>query len=252
MYVHAILVFLAFVMAAVDLKQKPIHKVSCRSHDPAMVSTMLYGYYSEVYKLNEKSHKNYITNFSSGALQYTSDPFCIENSAIKYYIESFSLADNDYAASECTLNTNGRSVSEISPLPNFHNTVHGTVDRLTSELLFKAQRYIESLGNFGFSLYDFEDLDYSLRCEVEPQQLMQVIYREKVIETVLKVVVSVPDKCSFHQLNRDFDTTYDQASITVQIPLTGEFLCQPGQTVSCKKILANSKVSRQSPGISSQ
>ncbi|QBM87967.1 hypothetical protein METSCH_B11810 [Metschnikowia aff. pulcherrima] len=231
--------FLVPLAHAVIVAQKPIHKVSTKTHDPKMVSTMLYEFYSEAYNLRDNANQNYIANFGSIALQYTSDPLCVNKSHIRYFIKSFSLVHHDYPASPCNLNLNTRFLEIVSPSADFHVSVHGTVDRLSSELLQKSQTYIEELPDFDFKFYHFDNLNYGLQCESGYHQLMQVIYQEKVLQVNLQVLVTVPEQCTFSKLNPEFLTVFEASKAVVHIPLTGEFYCQAGKTASCKKTVAN-------------
>lgn len=219
--------------------QKPIHKVSTKTHNSTMVSTMLYGFYSDAYNLRDSTNQNYISNFGSIALQYTSDPFCVSKSHIRYFIKSFSLVHHEYPASACNLNLNTRFAEVVSPTTGFHLSVHGGLDRLSAELLQKAQSYIEDLPDFDFRFYDFLDLNYDLKCESSYHELMQVVFQEKVLQVNLQVLVTVPEQCTFAKLNPKFQTVFEETKTVVNIPLNGEFYCQPGKTVSCKKTVAN-------------
>ncbi|GEQ71596.1 hypothetical protein JCM33374_g5281 [Metschnikowia sp. JCM 33374] len=224
---------------ALIVAQKPIHKVSTKTHDTKLVSTMLYGFYSDAYNLRDTINENYISNFGSIALQYTSDPYCVNKSHIRYFIKSFSLVHHEYPASPCNLNLNTRFAEIVSPTPNFHLSVHGAVDRLSGELLQKSQRYIEELPDFDFHFYDFASLNYDLQCESSYHQLMQAMYQEKVLQVNLQVSVTVPEQCTFSKLNPEFSTVFEGAKAVVHLPLTGVFFCQSGRTASCKKTVAN-------------
>lgn len=235
------LVLFCLVALALPLGQKPILKVSVRTHDQGLVTSMLYDAYSEAYKLKEESNGNYITNFSSLALQYSADKYCVENSAFRYYIKSFRVEQKEYPASQCALNLSPKFSSIVMPEPEFHKFVHGTTDLLSFELETRAQRFILELESFDFKFEQFDDLDYDLECIAGYYELMQVIYNEKVLTVNLEVQVSVPPECTFSKLNSDFDTTFDKSSRTLTIPMRGEFYCQSGSSVSCKKSMANTR-----------
>lgn len=223
---------------ALLVAQKPIHKISTKTHAPDVVSSLLYQYYSEVYALSDNVNKHYIANFNSIALQYTSDPFCVEQSSIRYFIKSFALDHNDYPASQCSLNLSNRFASVVTPDENFHLHVHGSQDEIPGELQQKAQSYIEDLPDIDFLFYDFSDINYDLQCLLGSHELMQVVYREKVLDVVLQVLVTVPEQCTFRTLNPEFHTQFEKSSVDVQIPVSGEFICQSGKTAYCKKSFA--------------
>ncbi|OBA18023.1 hypothetical protein METBIDRAFT_47901 [Metschnikowia bicuspidata var. bicuspidata NRRL YB-4993] len=236
-----IILFLVSLAHGLLVAQKPIHKVSTKTHDAKLVSTMLYGFYSEAYNLRDNANQHYILNFGSIALQYTSDPYCVEKSNIRYFIKSFSLVHHEYPASPCSLNLNTRFAEVVEPSPSFHVSVHGTLNRLSSELLQKSETYIKDLPDFDFHFYDFTDLNYDLQCESGYHQLMQVIFQEKVLQVNLQVLVTVPEQCTFNKLNPEFLTVFEAAKAVVHIPLSGIFYCQSGKTASCKKTVANTK-----------
>lgn len=217
------------------LTQKPLHKISVKTHEESLVSSMLYAFYTDAYNRNAKPSSSYIANYNSIALQYTSDPYCVESSSIRYFIKSFTLGHNEYPASMCNLNLNNRFVSVVTPFPEFHETVRGTLDQIPAELLSLSRAYIEDLPDFSFQFYDFQNLNYDLECNNRYFELMQVMYLESVLEVNLQVLVTVPSKCSFKLLNADFDTIFDKGSTEVQIPVSGEFFCQAGKTPYCKK-----------------
>lgn len=233
------LFFIVTIVHGLIVSQKPIHKVTTKTHDFKMVSTMLYEFYSDAYKLRDNTNQNYISNFDSIALQYTSDPYCVSKSHIRYFIKSFSLVHHEYPASPCNLNLNTRFAEVVSPTPSFHNSVHGSVNRLSSELLQKSQSYIEELPDFEFHFYDFADLNYDLQCAAGYHQLMQVMFQEKLLQVNLQVLVTVPEQCTFSKLNPEFLTVFEGATTVVQLPLTGVFFCQFGRSASCKKTVAN-------------
>lgn len=122
--------------------------------------------------------------------------------------------------------------------------MHGTTDMLTDELETKAAKYILELPSFDFKFEQFEDLDYGLECDSGFQELMQVMYREKVLIVNLQLEVTVPEPCSFSKLNAEYDTLFNKSYQSVQIPMSGEFYCQLGTSVSCKMSMANTRNSR--------
>lgn len=226
---------------ALPMGQKPILRLSVKTHDREIVRSMLHDAYVEAYKLNPRVSENYITNFSSLALQYTADNFCVENTVIRYYIKSFRVESKEYPASKCALNLNSRFSSVILPEPDFHNTVHATVDLLSAELETKAERYILELPSFDFEFDQFEDLDYDLECDSGYRELMQVMYKEKALTVNLQLDVAVPQHCTFSKLNPEFDDRFDKMFQEIQIPMSGEFYCQSGSSVSCKASMANTR-----------
>lgn len=228
----------------IPVAQKPILKVSTRTHDTDLVTSMLYDAYSEAYRMTEDSNENYITSFSSLALQYSADKYCVENSAFRYYIKSFTVEHMEYPSSQCALNLNTKFSSIILPEPEFHKFVHGTPDLLSFELETRAQRYILELDSFDFKFNQFDDLDYDLECSSAYYELMQVMYKEKVLTVNLEVHTSVPSSCTFAKLNPEFDTLFDKASYTLHLPMTGEFFCKSGSSVSCKMSMANTRNAR--------
>lgn len=235
-------VFLYLLLAkALPIGQKPILRLSVKSHDREIVTSMLHDAYAEAYKLNTRVSDNYITNYSSMALQYTADNFCVDNTVIRYYIKSFGVKYREFPASPCALNLNSRFYTVILPEPDFHNTVHGTVDLLSAELEVKAERYILELPGFDFEFDQFDDLDYDLECNSGYRELMQVMYKEKVLTVNLQLDVSVPKHCTFSKLNPDYDNRFDKMYREIHIPISGEFFCQSGNSISCKASMANTR-----------
>ncbi|RKP31885.1 hypothetical protein METBISCDRAFT_26188 [Metschnikowia bicuspidata] len=239
-----VLLLLCVYAWAIPINQKPILKLSVKTHERALITSMLLDAYSEAYSLNSEAFTNYITNFNSLALQYTANEYCVESSAIRYYIKSFSIDHKDYAASQCALNLNSHFSSIILPEHDFHTVVHGIADPLTEELDAKIRLYILDLPNFDFDFEQFGDLNYGLECYSGYSELMQVMYKEKVLTVNLQVLVTVPDQCTFSALNPEFDTTYDKITHTIQIPMSGEFYCQTGPSVTCTMSMANTRNSR--------
>ncbi|WPK27487.1 hypothetical protein PUMCH_004876 [Australozyma saopauloensis] len=226
---------------ALPFGQKPILRLTANSHDKSIVSSILFEAYSEAYLLNAHAKANYITNFHSLALQYTADDYCVDKTSIRYYVKSFAVDTKSYPASQCALNLNSRFSSILLPEEDFHENVHGTTDLLTYELEMRAELYILELPSFSFEFNDFDDLNYDLECFSEYYELMQVMYQEKVLTVNLQLQVTVPDQCTFKKLNPEFDTNFDQLFQTVQLPMSGEFFCKSGTSVSCKMSMANTR-----------
>lgn len=239
-----VLLLLCVYAWAIPQNQKPILKLSVRTHDRKLITSMLLDAYSEVYKLNSEAFLNYITNYNSLALQYTANEYCLGSSAIRYYIKSFSIDHKDYAASECALNLNSHFSSIILPEHGFHTAVHEIADPLTKELDAKTRQYILDLPTFDFQFEQFDDLNYGLNCYSGYSELVQVMYKEKVLTVNFQMLVTVPDKCSFSALNPEFDTTYDKITRSIEIPMSGEFYCQTGPSVTCTNSMANTRNSR--------
>lgn len=241
MYFFVALILHIVLITALPLGQKPILRLSVKTHDREIIKSMLHDTYNEVYKLNPQVSENYINNFSSLALQYTADSFCVDNTVIRYYIKSFGVQFREYPASPCALNLNSRFSSVLLPTPDFHHTVHGTSDLLSAELETRAERYILDLPSFDFEFDQFDDLDYDLECDSGYRELMQVMFKEKVLTVNLQLEVSVPDHCTFSKLNPEYDTKFDKKFQEIHIPMTGEFYCHSGSSVSCKASMANTR-----------
>lgn len=239
-----ILLMAAICSHSLPTSERALLKLSAKTHDKRIISNMLFDAYSKAYFLNSDANPNYIHNFDSLALQYIGDSYCVDHTVIKYYVRSFSVGSKEYPASQCYHNTNPRFSSIILPLPDFHESVHGSTDLLSAEIETRLERYLLELDEFELSFNDFDDLDYGLECDSGYNELMQVMYRETVLNVNLQLLVTVPEHCTFAALNPKYQTSFDGGSVSVQLPMRGDFYCQPGSTVSCKRSIANTRNSR--------
>lgn len=226
------------------LSKIPVHKVTIKTHPVEIVSSLLYDAYAAVYSLNPQANPSYITNYESMALQYSGSQSCVENAAIRYYLVNASLVHKEYPASECILNTNNQYQAVVTPTSNFHLSVHGMKGRLSDELDYKTRLYLEQISTCQYDFNNFTGLNYNLECASDYYELMQVNYREAVVEARLQIAVTVSDECPFSDLNSSFGTEYDKAIISVEIPVNGSFYCHVGRSATCRMSMAHTRNAR--------
>lgn len=237
-----LLLFLA-LSQCIPLSHKPVHKITVRNHLPELVSSLLYKAYEEAYSLNPSAKAVGALNSQSYFLQFSGRPDCVEEALFRYFLQTVRLVSKSYPASECRMNTNDLHLSVLKPVYNFHATVHGSLGIIQDELKYKTQAYIELLQITDESFYNYSRLDYNMECLAEYQQLMQIMYRETLLEATLQRVVEVPDACSFSHVNLNFGTEY-ASEVKVQIPVNATFVCQSGPSSTCRKSTAVTSNSR--------
>ncbi|EMG46077.1 hypothetical protein G210_3693 [Candida maltosa Xu316] len=170
---------------------------------------------------------------------------CIESSSIKYYIREIKLAERVFIASECRTNLNPRFQSILQPTNNIHNMILRDEDGIDSQL--KASLMDEFSSYHQFKDYKFNDfnnnLNYDLQCAIDYQQLMQVNFRETVIEVNLERKINVADACKFNKINPNFQGTSFDYVITY-LPVNGTFYCHKGRSTTCNRTIAESRNAR--------
>lgn len=225
--------FYCLLALAIPLSHKPVHKVTVRSHSPELVASMLYKTYADVFALAETPKTLSVLNSQSIFLQLSSKPECVEQSLFRYFLDTVKLILKDYPASECRMNTNERHLSVLKPAYNFHATVHGSLGVVHDELVYKSQTYIELLPIPHTGFYNYSGLDYNMECLARHHELMQIMYHETLVEVALKMVVQVPEKCSFGLVNRAFGNEYTSA-VKVEIPVNATLECHSGSSPTCR------------------
>lgn len=222
-----VFLFVVFAFAAppIPLAHKPVHKVTVRTHPHETISSMLYSAYADVFAKAETKKTLEVLNSQSLFLLLSSRPDCVEHTSIRYFLDTVKLVLKDYPASECRMNTNERHLSILKPAFNFHATVHGSLGRVHDELVYKSQNYVELLPIPQTGFYDYSAHSYN--------ELMQIMYHENLMEVALKMVVQVPDKCSFSLVNLAYANEYT-SEYKVEIPVNATLNCQSGTSPTCR------------------
>lgn len=217
---------------------KPILKVTTKTHDKTIMINTLQSVASNI-SVTAMSHVG-VAKWSSTDMRQ-----CIEGSNIKYYIRLIRLSDRDFIASECRTSINPRFQSILQPTNNIHNLILRDDNAIDSQL--KANLMDEFGGYYQFKSIKFNDfqnnMNYDLQCVIDYQQLMQVKFKETVVEVNLEKRVEVSDDCHFDKLNPNFQgTSVDY--VTTFLPVNGTFYCQKGKTYTCNRTIAETKNAR--------
>lgn len=239
-----LLLYTVAAVLAMHSSKIPVHKVTTKTHPNEIVGALLFDAYSAVYQLGPDPNPTYITNYKSVALLYSGRQSCLDDAAIRYYLQNATLRHKEYPASECTLNTNNHYRAVVTPTPNFHLSVHGTQGRLEDELTYKTQLYLEDVSQCRYEFYNFSSLNYDLECTSNYYELMQVSYKETIVEATLRVAVTVLEECPFSDLNPNFNTEFDAQTQTVVIPVNGTYYCHSGRSPTCRMSLAHTQNAR--------
>lgn len=216
----------------------PILKVSTKTHDKTIIITTLQ---------NVANNISGIALSHFGVSKWTSTDMrqCIEGSAIRYYIRLIKLSDRDFIASECRTNINPRFQSILQPTNNIHNLILRDQDAIDSQL---KTNLMDEFGNYhqfkSIKFNDFQNnMNYDLQCVIDYQQLMQVKFKQTVVEVGLEKKVEVSKDCNFDKFNPSFQgTSVDY--ITTYLPVNGTFYCQKGKTSTCSRSMAETKNAR--------
>ncbi|KAI3405667.1 hypothetical protein KGF56_001685 [Candida oxycetoniae] len=225
----------------------PIFKITAKTHDRNTISDFLQQVANKITNspTNLSKFKAWSTSSNNGAsLNNDAEKQCLEDSSIKYYIRSLTLTDQIYDASECRINMNPRMQSIIQPTYNVHNLILRENDTIQTQLKYvlvdEFNRY-EQFKDYKFN--DFENLNYDITCLIDYQQLMQVEFRETLIEVGLERRVEIDNSCEFNKLNLQFTGTAIDY-VTSHVPLNGTFFCRKGRSSTCNRSIAESKNAR--------
>ncbi|KAG7660678.1 uncharacterized protein J8A68_005795 [[Candida] subhashii] len=239
-YSLLILLYLAKTLAVVpdhrDL-DKPILKVSTRNYNKQIIIEALQDVANKV----TLSPSN-LSRFQSWTIE--SERTCIENSNIKYFLRTIKLTDKIFEASECRTNTNPNFQSILQPSPNIHNLLLRNPDPVDSQLITNLMDHFGHYEQFkDYKFNDFNNLNYDLQCVIDYQELMQVGFKETIIEVTLERKVEVDETCQFKRLNPQFPGfSYDH--VPVHLPVNGTFYCHKGKSKTCNRAIAEYKNSR--------
>ncbi|KAI5950966.1 hypothetical protein KGF54_004040 [Candida jiufengensis] len=228
-------------------QEHPIFKITSKTHDKSIIIDFLQNVANKITisPTNLSKFQLWSTSVSSSKVSPTlQEQKCIENTIIKYFIRSLKLTDKIYEASECRINLNPKMKSILQPSENIHNLIlrdDNLIDTQLKYVLIDEFNRYEQFKQFKFN--DFEYLNYNLNCLIDFQQLMQVEFKETVIEVNLEQRVEVDDSCGFLNINSNFiGTSIDY--IFNYVPLNGTFYCRKGKSKSCNRAIADSSNSR--------
>ncbi|KAI5966783.1 uncharacterized protein KGF55_000192 [Candida pseudojiufengensis] len=251
----SIILFIYFIIIANAVKpnpnpsyqDRPIFKITSKTHDKSIIIDFLQKVANKitVSPTNLSKFQIWSTSVSSSKISPTvQEQECIENTNVKYYIRSLKLTNRFYEASECRINLNPKMKSILQPTENIHNMIlrdENVIDtQLKYVLLDEFNRY-EQFKEYKFN--NFDVLNYDLNCLIDFQQLMQIEFKETVIEVNLEQRVEVHDSCGFLDINSNFmGTSIDY--VFNYIPLNGTFFCRKGKSISCNRAIAESSNSR--------
>ncbi|RCK63825.1 hypothetical protein Cantr_10710 [Candida viswanathii] len=217
---------------------KPILKVTTKTHDKTIMINTLQEVANNI-SVTTMKHPG-ITRWATTDMRQ-----CTEGSNIKYYIRLIKLSDRSFIASECRTNINPRFQSILQPTHNVHNLILRDEDAIDSQL--KANLMDEFSGYLQFKSVKFNDfqknMNYDLQCVIDYQQLMQVKFKETVVEVGLEKKIEVADDCHFNQINANFRGTSSDF-VTTYLPVNGTFYCQKGKSPTCNRTIAETKNSR--------
>lgn len=219
------------------IPERPILKISTKTHDRHVIMDAL----------QDVADIISLTPTNNARLQHwTTDSMrtCVENSNIKYYLRSVKLTDRLLEASECRTNVNYNYQSILVPSPNIHVLLLQQNDPIDIKLVSNLMEYFGNFEQFKeFNFNDFHDLNYDLQCVINYQELMQVRFKETILEVLLEKKVEVDDHCDFRIMNHRFPGYhYDQ--VIVNLPINGTFYCHHGKTKTCNRTIAEYKNSR--------
>ncbi|CAK9436231.1 uncharacterized protein LODBEIA_P07890 [Lodderomyces beijingensis] len=236
-------------------EERPIFKISSSTHQRALIGDMLQKVADKITNKPSNLSKFRAWSTSSGAggvkggggggqSRMADDKLCLDNSNIKYFIRTIKLTDQIYDASECRINLNPRMQSILQPTFNIHNLILRDNDTIQTQLKYVLVDEFNRYKQFqDYKFNDFENLNYDLNCLIDYQELMQVEFKETVIEVGLERRIEVDPSCDFNRLNGKFTgTSVDYVSAFV--PLNGTFFCKKGKSSSCNRQIAESKHSR--------
>ncbi|RLV93365.1 hypothetical protein JA1_002502 [Spathaspora sp. JA1] len=217
--------------------EKPILKISTKTHNKQIVIQML----QEVADQITKSP----VNLARFQLWYGEDDRpCIEGSSIKYFIRKIELTDKNLEASECRINLNTNFQVVLQPTPHIHLLFLSNKDAIDTQLHINLLDEFSLYSQFKeYKFNDFQNLNYDLQCIIDYQELMQVQFKETIIEVTLERRVDVSESCGFTQRNHQFPG-YFTDDVKVQLPVNGTFYCHRGKSSSCNRAIAEYKNSR--------
>lgn len=217
---------------------RPILKISTRTHDKIIIINNLQEIANNI-SVGMTSYEKF-NWLSSNEMRE-----CVEGSCIKFYIREIKCTDRTFIASECRTNLNARFQSILQPTTNIHNLILRDEDSLDTQLKTNLVDHFSSFRQFKeFKFNDFNNnLNYDLQCLVDYQLLMQVHFKQTVVEVNLMGTTEVADACQFDKINPNFDGLR-LVYTTTYLPVNGTFYCQKGKSQTCNRTIAESKNSR--------
>lgn len=217
---------------------RPILKISTRTHDKLIIINNLQEIANNI-SVGMTSYEKF------NRLSFNEMRECVEGSCIKFYIREIKCTDRTFIASECRTNLNARFQSILQPTTNIHNLILRDEDSLDTQLKTNLVDHFSSFRQFKeFKFNDFNNnLNYDLQCLVDYQLLMQVHFKQTVVEVNLMRTTEVADACQFDKINPNFDGLR-LVYTTTYLPVNGTFYCQKGKSQTCNRTIAEFKNSR--------
>ncbi|EGW32475.1 uncharacterized protein SPAPADRAFT_153457 [Spathaspora passalidarum NRRL Y-27907] len=216
---------------------RSILKVSTRTHDKHLIIQTLQDVADKITLRPDNSARFQLWNGED-------DRTCIEGSSIKYYISKIELTDKNLEASECRINLNANFQAVLEPTPNIHLLFLSNKDAIDTQLKINLLDEFSLYSQFKeYKFNDFGNLNYDLQCVIDYQEIMQVQFKETIIEVTLERKIDVHESCGFNQLNNQFPGYYKDSDI-VQLPVNGTFYCHRGKSSTCNRAIAEYKGSR--------
>lgn len=232
------------------LNDRMILKVASSTHDRSVIYDNLRQAYTVMFPLDSHDHsqqqflEKLIHNINiekSEDARENDERLCIENTNIKYFLKSLSLIEKEFEGSECRINFSHKFKSILSPTYNIHRLIHEeSSDRIQKELELNLVEMLKKIPKLsGFTLNDFDNLNYDLQCLIGYQDLCQVKLKESVIEANVEKVVSIPPSCGFNKFDEAFSGQFSEY-LVLNTPINGTFYCRPGRSATCKATIAES------------
>lgn len=222
-------IFLFALVAAAPVAPPNVNtlfKISARTHPSWTVSSLLLEKYKEIGALSSTPDQ-----YLPKAQALAANDACIEKSCFRYKLESALLAESTHPASECRLNRDEYYVTIVSPLTNFHNSLHKPANEIESGLHDNLKLYMAKvLPEIEFS--DFLNLDYDFQCRGGHYELTQVVLQQTVVKASIKLQVSVPPECSFSNFDPRLGDEYT-AMMETEVPVNASFVCVKGRSRDC-------------------